>query len=821
MPMGFRRPWPVTRRDTDSVALNIIGDDKKTKNGKGGSDIDVSVGEVSPTQIAQTAEELKEFEVLHKWDPNLPEKKRDQIESAVKFGDIEGELHLANELEDDSPYPEVRAAVRNYDEDAPANTFRAWTLGLVFATIGSALNMLFSLRAPTIQITAVVGLLVAFPFGLLWAKFMPKRTFNTFGYRWSLNPGPFNLKEHALITIMANASYGQGAAYSFDTLTALQAKNFYNRDLGWGFALLFTITTQALGYGLAGMYRRFLVWPAAMIWPNQLPLTALFYALHDRQPSDPAKTGGWSIARYRYFLYVFIGAFVWYWFPGFIWQGLSVFAFVTWIRPNNAVVNQLFGGFTGLSLLPITFDWTQIAGYNLSPLMAPWHAIANTLIGTITFFIITAIGIHYTGAFYSKYLPMSDSSSYDNTGMTYNVTRILTPEFSLDLKKYQEYSPLFLSTTFALTYGVSFATITAVIIHTGLFNGREILLRAKAAREQEDDVHMKLMKKYPEAPDWWYLALSILMLGMALGTVLGYDTRLDWWAFFICCLISVVWMVPIGMIQAVTNIAIGLNVLTEFLVGYMQPGKPLAMMVFKTYGYMVMYQGITFTMDLKLGHYMKVPPRTLFSAQIISVVWTSIVQVAVQRWAFGTIEGVCTQEQKNHYTCPNGRVFFNASIIWGLIGPKRIFSPGSIYDKLQWFWLVGAALPVTFYVLARLYPKTNLRYLNAPVMLGGTGSLPPATPLNYLSWGIVGYIFNKLIRDWRRGWWMGYNYITSAALDSGLAISTILIFLTLDLTNTAGPSWWGNSVVETTMDAQYTAVQATVPPGEIFGPKHW
>lgn len=28
------------------------------------------------------------------------------------------------------------------------------------------------------------------------------------------------------------------------------------------------------------------------------------------------------------------------------------------IKPNNVVINQLFGGYTGLSLIPITFDWT-------------------------------------------------------------------------------------------------------------------------------------------------------------------------------------------------------------------------------------------------------------------------------------------------------------------------------------------------------------------------------------------------------------------------------------------------------------------------------
>jgi hypothetical protein len=76
-------------------------------------------------------------------------------------------------------------------------------------------------------------------------------------------------------------------------------------------------------------------------------------------------------------------------------------------------------------------------------------------------------------------------------------------------------------------------------------------------------------------------------------------------------------MVPIGMVQAMTNIAIGLNVITEFLVGYMTPGRPLAMMMFKTYGYMTMYQGLSFVQDLKLGHYSK-------SAQLFLDIYTNI-----------------------------------------------------------------------------------------------------------------------------------------------------------------------------------------------------
>ncbi|KAK7689483.1 hypothetical protein QCA50_007275 [Cerrena zonata] len=53
------------------------------------------------------------------------------------------------------------------------------------------------------------------------------------------------------------------------------------------------------------------------------------------------------------------------------------------------------------------------------------------------------------------------------------------------------------------------------------------------------------------------------------------------WALIVALVIALVYVVPVGMIQAVTNRQVGLNVITELVVGYMLPGKPVAMMLFK------------------------------------------------------------------------------------------------------------------------------------------------------------------------------------------------------------------------------------------------
>jgi hypothetical protein len=69
------------------------------------------------------------------------------------------------------------------------------------------------------------------------------------------------------------------------------------------------------------------------------------------------------------------------------------------------------------------------------------------------------------------------------------------------------------------------------------------------------------------------------MLALGFIAVLGYPTNLTWWAFLLAVVISFAFSLPIGIIQAITNQQIGLNVLTEFIYGYIQPGRPLALMM--------------------------------------------------------------------------------------------------------------------------------------------------------------------------------------------------------------------------------------------------
>lgn len=157
---------------------------------------------------------LQQFEKAHKLDPNLPLDELNDVDAAIATGNAEKGIEIEHALmEDNSPYPEVRAVVRNYDVDVPANTVRAWVIGMVLCTIGSGINVLFSLRNPSVSITTYVIQLIAYPIGRGWDLIMPDRVWNLFGLKFNLRPGKFNYKEHVVIVAMSNVSFNIPDAY--------------------------------------------------------------------------------------------------------------------------------------------------------------------------------------------------------------------------------------------------------------------------------------------------------------------------------------------------------------------------------------------------------------------------------------------------------------------------------------------------------------------------------------------------------------------------------------------------------------------------------
>ncbi|GJC83532.1 sexual differentiation process protein isp4 [Colletotrichum liriopes] len=337
--------------------------------------------------------------------------------------------------------------------------------------------------------------------------------------------------------------------------------------------IITSTVVQLVSYPMGRILRRYLVWPAAMVWPATLITTTVMHSLHDHSSSDPALTNGWRIGRYKFFLIVAAATFVYEWIPEVFAQFLQIFTFVCWIAPNNVVVNQVFGGQTGLGLIPISFDWSIISGYLLSPLQTPAFAIANVGVGIIIM-LVGCVGLAWAGPEFYRYLPISANQNFDHFAQPYNTSRILTPDFTFNETAYKEYSPLILGPAFSLSYGMGFAGLISTLVHVALFYGKDIIDRTRSATNEEADIHLKLMRRYKEAPEWWFMIMFGISFAFGMIASQVWNTHLTWWAYIICILIGAFFILPVGIIQAVTNQQTGLNVVTEMIVGYMTPVAP-------------------------------------------------------------------------------------------------------------------------------------------------------------------------------------------------------------------------------------------------------
>ncbi|TGJ78882.1 hypothetical protein E0Z10_g9885 [Xylaria hypoxylon] len=681
---------------------------------------------------------------------------------------------------DNSPYPQVRASVAPTDNTTLSiNTPRMWILSCLFSVLGSSTNLFFSLRYPSVAITPVIALLLVHPLGLMW-DYLLKR--------------PDDPPEEFVEGVRTSAAAPRAGPSS------------------------------GLGGEKGTRAHRLRLWLAQGSW-------------NEKEHSC-----------------VYVSSNVSF---GFAFATDIIVEQTQFYKQDEILVANLFGVVSGLGLFPITFDWAQVA-YIGSPLLTPFWASMNVIGGLVIVMWIIAPIAYYCNLFYSSYMPILSASVFDNTGQIYDVGRILTPDFLFDRAAYSKYSRVYLPITYVLSYGLQFAGLASLLTHTACWHGKDIWTQWKRSLKKNgeeseplyqplqnegngiasfrrtdsgmassaniedllsrEDVHNRLMRRYKDAPIYWYLLTFISMTAIGIFVVEYYPVHLPWYGLLLALGICSILFIPIGIVMAVTNQHSSIYLICQLICGAVFPGRPVANMVFVTYGYISSAQGIKFAADLKLGHYMKIPPRILFLVQMVATIVSSITQITVLNWMFRNVPGICTPSAINGFTCPIARVHFNGSILWGVVGPAEFFGPSAVYRSLVWCFLIGAIAPIPLWLYGRRKRNSIVRKINLPVLFGSLSWIPPATGLNFSVWAVVCYIFNYLIKNRANAWWAKYTMTLSAALDSGLAFGIVIVFFGFIYPGWMDNfSWWGTEVYRQGCDWQACAYR-TVPNGSHFGP---
>lgn len=111
---------------------------------------------------------------------------------------------------------------------------------------------------------------------------------------------------------------------------------------------------------------------------------------------------------------------------------------------------------------------------------------------------------------------MFASTAFDRFGAPYNVSKIMTLDDRFNVTAYNDYSPLYLSSGYSMAYFLAFALSTCIIVHTGLYHWQSLVNGIKRVQIEPDDIHAKLMRSYPEVPDWWYLIVFVTFFCLAI-----------------------------------------------------------------------------------------------------------------------------------------------------------------------------------------------------------------------------------------------------------------------------------------------------------------
>lgn len=273
--------------------------------------------------------------------------------------------------------------------------------------------------------------------------------------------------------------------------------------------------------------------------------------------------------------------------------------------------------------------------------------------------------------------------------------------------------------------------------------------------DEDADVHTRLMKQYPEVPEYWFFGVLLCAAACGIACVTAYPTFTTPAVVPYGILLALIFVVPLGIVCAVTGNTIGLNVLAEFIGGMLAEGNPLSMNFFKSFGYVTCARALSFSLDLKTAHYLKIPPRHTFAAQMVATLVATFMSTAVMSIQFD-IEDVCSPHARMRFTCPGNATFFTASVLWGAIGPLKVFGAHGQYTATLIGWPLGLITTVALWLLLKKYPRHRfLRKIHPVALWSGPLNLAPysfsyfwpAVPVAWFSWV---YIRGRYLAFWSK-----------------------------------------------------------------------
>ncbi|PWN54029.1 OPT superfamily oligopeptide transporter [Violaceomyces palustris] len=696
------------------------------------------------------------------------------------------------------------------DGDSPI-TVRSVVLAILGSGFNATMNQIYQFKPTEVSISGTFLVLIIWIAGTAWHSALPTK--RSLEKRWKsvkdgqeseigpfkkrlitifdwLNPGPFGLKEHCVAAITASsASNGAAAVQIF----AVQKLFYLGNPLTAVTAILGTLSIGLFGYGLAGLLRPISVYPAEAVYWATLPTVGLFQALHweKTQSSKKLKAFWWSIG----------GMSVYEFFPAYIFptlNSISIPCLASRSAPQKSKkdLNNFFGGSLsnqGLGILSLSFDWQYITSTFVS---YPFKQQLNSWVGILLCYVIFA-GVYYNNVWNAKSFPFLSTSLFRENGTRYSQNSVFINGI-LDQDAIERQGSPHLAATYAWSLVRSNLSIGALFLHVILFWGKDILKGIKQIKNKNlPDRHWVAMQKYSEVSWTWYAGLMLLAFVFGLVVTCIGHTTLPIYGYIMALVVGVIIAPFSTVLYSLMGNGIATNSICKLIGGILVPGRPLANLYFFGFSHSTIMQCINLSNDLKMGQYLKIPPRVLFLTQVGGTVLGAFINYAVMTSIVSQKRDLLLSNNGSYAW--SGQTFqaLNVqAITWSL--SKYLYSRKGPYFLIPMALVIGAACVIVHRIFHHFVPRLgplSTDKINLPIIFMYSGWLASGQSCIILSQILVGVFSQWFLRTRYPKLFKEYNYIIGAALDGGSLL--VMFILSFAVFGAAGdqhafPTWWGN-----------------------------
>ncbi|KAG5984604.1 hypothetical protein E4U55_004046 [Claviceps digitariae] len=682
------------------------------------------------------------------------------------------------------------------DDFEPALTFRSIVLASVLSAFQAVMSQIYSFKPTAVGISGTFIVLIAYWVGKAWAAVLPRGDRQELRWRQQggqgdlplrirvvrfLNPGPWNLKEHTVCAITATSA--SNAAASITVFTAQDL--FYDLPLSATTIVLSVISIGLFGYGICGILRPICVWHVESVYWSSIPTIKTLQGLHwqDVASSKPL----------RVFWYSFCGMAIYEFFPAYIFPWLNsisipCLASMGATGATAATLTNLFGGATnneGLGLFSVSLDWQYV----------------HMALGFVICFA-AMLGIYYTDAWDAKSQPFMSTRLRTAAGKAYPTAKVFVGGI-LDKTAFAKFGVPRLTGSFAYAMFMANCAIGAMIAHCALFWGGDFVKAYKSARAGrfDDRHHRHMMKHYTEVPWWWYFIVLVFSFILGLVVVVRENITLPFWAYIVALLVGML-LAPLStLLLARYGNGISTNNVSKMLGGLLVPERPIGNMYFSAWSHSVISNCVNLCSDLKLGEYLKIPPRVMFITQIYGTVLGGFINYAVMVSIVDANRDLLADSDGSAAWSGAGIQSFNTNAAsWALA--KYIYGTGSMYSLVPMGLVIGAGIVVVHRTAYHFLPNIkgfSLAEINMPQLLQFAGFIPynQSQTCIILSCIITGFYSQFYLRNYKPRIFKDYLYLVTGAFDG--ASLFVLFILSFAVFGAGGktvpfPQWWGNNV---------------------------